>query len=332
MHARDPRRPVEPAFVEACRTVTGGTPFYVAELLRALRQDRVEGTAADVGAIECLTPRAVIDATLARLARLPAEARTVTEAVALMEPSAELRWIAALRGFDVDIVAAAADSLLELGLLRSVAPCRFAHPILRSAVETEISPARRGRLHHGAARILADAHMPIDAVAAHLMQTPPLGEPWIVSVLARAAREASARGAPAGAVAYLQRALAERPATRERRELLLDIGKAESQLHSPQAPGHLREALALAEHPDEVAAVALWLGQALYHCGALDEAFEILSDVVQRTDRRDSDATRRSSSRRICCRPPVRPGRWPRPLRAPRRSRRARTARRSSSP
>jgi DNA-binding CsgD family transcriptional regulator len=282
---------VERAFSEACHVVTGGTPFYVAELLRALRQDRVAGSAADVGAIEGLTPRAVIDATLARLGRLPAEARTVAEAVALLEPSAELRWIAALRGLDVDVVAGAADSLLELGLLRSVAPCRFEHPILRAAVQSEISPARRARLHHGAACILAAADMPVDAVAAHLMQTPPLGEPWIVSALAQAARHASARGAPAGAVAYLQRALAERPAARERRELLLDLGKAESQIHSGQAPGHLREALALAEHPDEVAAVALWLGQALYHSGALDEAFTILRDVVERTDGRDSDAT-----------------------------------------
>jgi DNA-binding CsgD family transcriptional regulator len=282
---------VEPAFSEACRTVTGGTPFYLAELLRALRQDGVEGTSADVGAIEGLTPRTVIDATLARLDRLPTEARAVAEAVALLEPSAELRWIAALRGLDVDVVAGAADSLLELGLLRSVAPCRFEHPILRSAVESKISPARRGRLHHGAARILADAGMPVDAVTAHLMQTPPLGEPWIVSTLARAARHASARGAPAGAVAYLQRALAERPTARERRELLLDLGKAESQIHSPQAPGDLQEALALAEHPDEVATVALWLGQALHDSGALHEAFKVLSDVVERTDGRDSDAT-----------------------------------------
>jgi DNA-binding CsgD family transcriptional regulator len=281
---------VEQAFSEACHVVTGGTPFYVAELLRALRQDRVAGTAADVRAIEGLTPRTVIAATLARLGRLSAEARTVAEAVALLEPSAELRWIAALTGLDVDVVAAAADSLLELGLLGSVTPCRFEHPILRSAIEAEIAPARRGRLHRGAARILAQAGMPLDAVGAHLMHTPPLGEPWIVSALAQAAGHASARGAPAGAVAYLQRALAERPAARERRALLVDIGKAEGQTGSSRAPDHLREALALAEHPDEVAAVALWLGQALHHSGALDEAYQTLSDVVDRTDGQGGDA------------------------------------------
>jgi DNA-binding CsgD family transcriptional regulator len=281
---------VEEAFSEACHAVTGGMPFYVAELLRALANDGVAGSATDAHAIEELTPRAVVDATLARIGRLPPEARSVAEAAALLEPSAELRWIAALTDLDIDAVAVAADALLALGLLRCVAPCHFEHPILRSAVESQISPARRGGLHLTAARLLASAEMPADSVAAHLMQTPPLGEPWIASALRRAAAQASARGAPEGAVAYLQRALDERPAARERRALLVDIGKAETHIRSPQAPVHLREALALAVHADEVAAVALWLGQALHHSGALDEAYETLSDIVDRGDGRGTDA------------------------------------------
>jgi DNA-binding CsgD family transcriptional regulator len=281
---------VDAAFSDACHEVTGGTPFYVAELLHALAKDGVAGIATDVHALEGLTPRAVIDATLARLGRLPPEVRSVAEAAALLEPSAELRWIAELTGLDIEAVAVAADALLALGLLRDVAPCRFKHPILRSAIESEISPARRGGLHLKAARLLASAEMTVDSVAAHLMHTSPLGEPWIAAALRRAAAQASARGAPAGAVAYLQRALDERPAAPERRALLVDIGNAESQIGSSQAPGHLREALALAEHPDEVAAVALWLGQALHHSGALDEAYETLSDIVDRSDGQGGDA------------------------------------------
>jgi DNA-binding CsgD family transcriptional regulator len=281
---------VERAFSEACHVATGGTPFYVAELLRALREDGVSGTAVDVPAIDGLTPRAVLDATLARLGRLSDEARIVAEAAALLEPSAELRWIAALAELDPDAVAGAADSLLAAGLLGSVAPCRFAHPILRSAVEREIPPARRGQLHLQAARLLARAAMPVDAVAAHLMQSPPAGESWIVSALRQAARGAGARGAPAAIASYLERALAERPPTRERRELLLDLGRAESQIASPRAAEHLREALALAEHPDEIGVSALWLGQALYQSGALDEAYATLIEVVERTDGADSDA------------------------------------------
>jgi len=45
-------REVAPALTEACHAVTGGNPFYVAELLRSLREDRVAGTAADTQASE----------------------------------------------------------------------------------------------------------------------------------------------------------------------------------------------------------------------------------------------------------------------------------------
>ena len=310
---------VERTFSEACRAATGGTPFYVAELLRALRQDRVAGRAADVEAIDGLTPRTVIDATLAQLGGLPDEARTVAEAIALLGPSAELRWIAALSGLALDVVVTAADTLLSLGLLGSVAPCAFTHPILRAAVEGEIAPARRGRLHLEAARMLAAAEMPVDTVAAHLLQAPPLGEPWIVTTLRRAAEQASAQGAPAGAADYLERALIEQPPSRVRHELLLAIGLAESQIPSPRAIQHLREALALAEHPDDLGVAGLWLGQALYNAGALDDAFATLSDVVERTD--GATATRCSNWRPTSCRSQARRGCWLRPPIAPRRSR-----------
>ena len=116
------------------------------------------------------------------------------------------------------------------------------------------------------------------------MRTPPVGEPWVAAALAKAARWASARGAPEGAVAYLERGLAERPGPVERRELLLELGKAESQIHSPRAAIHLREALALATEPEEIAGIALWLGQALFHKGSLDQAFDVLSAVIDQAD------------------------------------------------
>jgi DNA-binding CsgD family transcriptional regulator len=281
---------VQQAFGAACHAVTRGNPFYVAELLGALREDRVAGTAADLDAIDGLTPSAVVDATLARLGRVPSQARAVAEAIALLEPNAELRWIAELTGLGVDAVAGAADLLLGLGMLRSVQPCGFEHPILRAAVQAEIAPARRGRLHLRAARTLAAGDTALDAVAAHLMLTPPSGEPWVICTLAQAARQAGARGAPAGAVAYLQRALAERPPAPQRHELLLELGRAGSQIRSPQAPEHLREALALAEHPDQTAAAALALGHACFTAGAIEEAYEIAGDAVRRTDGHDSEA------------------------------------------
>ena len=202
----------QPAFSAACHAATGGNPFYVTELLRALRESGVAATAESIPEIAGLTPRAVVDATLARLGRLPAQARAVAEAVALLEPHADLRWIAELTRLDVDEVAAGADALVELRLLRSDSPCRYEHPILRAAVAAEVAPARRARLHLRAAHALYMASLPLESVAAHLLQTEPSGESWVLDALERAAAQATARGAPEGAAAYLERALAERPA------------------------------------------------------------------------------------------------------------------------
>jgi DNA-binding CsgD family transcriptional regulator/DNA polymerase III delta prime subunit len=275
---------VEHAFSEACRRATGGNPFHVTELLQALRRDRATGTASEALAIDRLAPGTVVDATLARLGRLPSEARIVAEAVALLEPRAELRWITDLTGLHIDAATAAADSLLNLGLLQGVAPCRFEDPILRLAVESAIAPARRDSLHRKAATTLMQADMPMGDVATHLMRTPPLGEPWVVPVLRHAARQASARGSPEAAAGYLRRALAEPPTRQERRELLLDLGEAESAIGSPRAIEWLREALALAENPDQLARVALALGPELFVAGASDEAYELVSNVLERID------------------------------------------------
>ena len=281
---------VEQGFSDVCHEATGGNPFYAVELLRVLCQDRVPGTAASLRVIDGLTPRTVVDATLARLGRMPAQSRSVAEAVALLEPRAELRWIAELTGLDLDVAAEHADALLELGMLRSVAPCQFEHPILRAAVESEITPARRGRLHLKIARAFTAAGLPAQSIAAHLMQTPPSGESWVVSTLRQAAEQVSARGAPGGAAVYLERALAERPAMEARRELLLALGKAESHARQPHAAEHLREALALAEDPDQAAVAGLALGHALFSAGAIDDAYETVNEVVQRTDVHDSRA------------------------------------------
>jgi DNA-binding CsgD family transcriptional regulator len=255
-----------------------------------MRLDRVEGSAANVPAIDAITPEAVVDGTLTRLGRLPSEARAVAEAVALLEPNAELRWIAEVTNFDIDVVAAAADSLLELGMLRSVEPCRYEHPILRSAVESEMAPARRGRLHLKAARAFSAAGMTVESVAAHLMLTPPSGEAFIVSTLLQAARQATARGAPGSTVSYLRRALAERATAGDSRELLLLLGTAETRLKAPEAMDHLRAALALAEHPDDAALTAVRLGQALSQSGAIEEAYDVVSQVVDRTDGHESES------------------------------------------
>ncbi len=70
--------------------MTSSIACEVNELLRALRHEGVRGTAASASAVDRLTPTAVVEATVARRQRMPTQARSVAETVALLEPSAEL--------------------------------------------------------------------------------------------------------------------------------------------------------------------------------------------------------------------------------------------------
>ena len=67
------------------------------------------------------------------------------------------------------------------------------------------------------------------------------------------AADALARGAPAAAVAWLARALAEPPPPGGRAEVLLELGSAELRLGAPEAVDHLAEAVELSREPELLA-------------------------------------------------------------------------------
>ncbi|HYP48217.1 MAG TPA: AAA family ATPase, partial [Thermoleophilaceae bacterium] len=72
-------------FVAACQRATGGVPFLVEQLVRALREDGVSPTAAAAGGIEALGSRSIGRWVLLRLGRLPARAQQLARAMAILE-------------------------------------------------------------------------------------------------------------------------------------------------------------------------------------------------------------------------------------------------------
>ena len=115
------------------------------------------------------------------------------------------------------------------------------HPIIRSAVYEQLSPAARSDGHGRAARLLAEEDGAPERVGAHLLATEPSDSPWVCDRLRDAAREAVPRGAPDAAVTYLRRALDEPPAVADRPATLLELGLAESlTLDRGPAIEHLR--------------------------------------------------------------------------------------------
>jgi DNA-binding CsgD family transcriptional regulator len=278
----------EPSFAAACHEVTGGIPFLVQELIRAIAEEGIEPTAATSSRVPALAPRAVSQSVVQRLSRLSAAARKLAPAAAVLG-EAELRLAASLASVDPGAAATAVDELAVAGILEEGRPLRFVHPIVRTAVEADLPPGERAGLHAAAARRLGDEGASVHRVAAHLLVTDPAGDDWVAASLVAAAQAAIAAGAPDSAVAYLRRALAEPPPERLRPDVLVGLGFAESYAGDPQAAAHLEAALDTAVEASTQVSITLALGRMLQIDGRNREALEVFDRTrarLRRTDRR----------------------------------------------
>ena len=202
----------DPRLAAACVEATGGNAFLLGALADALLADRVTPGPAAVELVSRLGPETVARSVLLRLARLPAAAVPVADAVAVLDSYAEVRHVAAVCGLSVDEVGSAADALEDANLLDGGRPLRFVHPIARQAVYGQLHAGSRSRLHARAAQVLMAAGERPERVAAHLLLSESAGDPRAVDALRRAAAAALSRGAAELARRFLERALTEPPA------------------------------------------------------------------------------------------------------------------------
>ena len=277
------------AFCAACARVTNGNPFFLRELLSELRASgAADGPAVGpepVQRVEALGPLTIAQAVDARIRRLSPGAPAIAHAVAVLGDDVPLVQAAALARVEAVEAAVAADELAGADVLRSASELGFVHPIVRQAVYLGIPTAERGQLHLAAAELQRTTGAPDadERAAAHLLETLPVGAPWVVACLHAAARRALAGGAPGTAARYLLRALDEAPPQVERAELLIDLGRAEALAGLPSAVERLRTAVALLDKPEARARALAQLGQALYAAGdnasaasAFDEGLRVL--------------------------------------------------------
>ncbi|HEX2095811.1 MAG TPA: AAA family ATPase [Solirubrobacterales bacterium] len=250
-------------FAAACRDATAGNPFLLVELMRALDLRRVDGGDGDADRLAELAAAGASRSILARLARLGEPAIATARAVAVLEPNAEARRIAALSGLSLDSVADACERLVVAGLLSDTQPVAFVHPLVRAAVLNEIPAPRLAADHARAARLLSDDGAPADAVAAHLLLSEPAGDEWVAAALRSAAAEALNRGVPAAAVSYLRRALREPPAEPDRLAASCELGVALLRADEPEGIEVLRAVRSALDDPLERASLAAELSVSL---------------------------------------------------------------------
>jgi hypothetical protein len=252
-----------PEFCAACHAATGGNPFLLNALVTSVR---AEGLAVDAQAaqgIERFGPEAVARAVARQLDRLPAGARELARALAVLGADATPREVEALAALDAGEAARVSDGLRAAGLLAAGPRLQFAHPILHAAVTAALGPAERALWHRRAAALLWAGHADPARVAMQLLQAEPAADPDAVGALRAAARAATAHGAPESATAYLRRALAEPPDPADRPQVLLELGLALAAHRHHDAPALLHEAIDLIADPAARGAAGVRAARAL---------------------------------------------------------------------
>jgi class 3 adenylate cyclase/DNA-binding CsgD family transcriptional regulator len=279
---------VEPEreFVQACHMATGGNPLFVRALLDALHGEGLAPTAQNARRVAEIGPESVTRAVSLRFARLPAEARRLASALAVLGDGSELRDVAALAELDdLELASLAATALARTDLVRVRTPIvEFVHPVIRTSVYETIEPAERVRAHRRAAQLLDAVGAEPERVAAHVDLVPPVGDRFVVETLRLAADRALVRGAPDAAARYLWRALAEPPDEDARVDTLCELASAEQRIDVAAAAEHFQEAIGSIDAPVRRARIALELGRSLFRLNRGPDAVRVLEEAIERLD------------------------------------------------
>jgi DNA-binding CsgD family transcriptional regulator len=293
--------PVDDAFAETCQTMTGGNPFLIHELAEALRADGSQGSEGERARIRELGPDTVSRALLLRLARMPRAAGGIATAVAVLGNDVELNHAAELADVDPSEAAPAVDALVAAQILTPEHPLNFVHPIVASAVYSDLGPGQLSAAHARAADLLAAGGASDERVASHLLHVVP-GGGEIVAVLGRAAEGALEQGAPEAASRYLRRALEEGDAARFDGELLCRLGEAEYVAGEDPAAAvaHLRQGIPLIKDTEHRAAAWLTLSRTTMTYVGVPEAVAVLDEASEDLEGLDADARTRIEVERNC--------------------------------
>lgn len=248
-------------FCQACAVASGGNPFLLTEALRSLRAENVRPVAAEAARVERLQPETISHALLGRLARLGPSAVALARAVAILGPAAELRRVAGLAEVPTRTAAEMLDRLAAEAILTRTRPVEFVHPLVRAAVYADSAAFTRATDYKRAAALLHADGAPADEVAAHLLNTEPESDPWVVETLREAAATAVAQGAPEVAVTNLRRAVAEPPAVADRAPILLQLARSLGMANRPdEAAGVFRTAYELSDRDEQRMEIGLEFG------------------------------------------------------------------------
>jgi DNA-binding CsgD family transcriptional regulator len=219
--------------VQVCcelHAATHGYPWLLAELARQLRSAGPGVTEAGRRTVR------------RRMAELAQSERDLAAATAVIGRGHPAHVVAAAAGLSLTELATASEALAAAGLFIA-GEQRFTHELIADAIARDLTSSESDRWQRDAARALTAGGATADVVARHLLRTAPHADPAASATLLRAAEDATARGVPVDAVAYLERALAERAAGDDRSQMLVHLATASFDAGRLGTVKLLREAL-----------------------------------------------------------------------------------------
>jgi len=271
----------------------GGNPFFATELVAALQREgaiRVQDGQAEVDGPTL--PSSLASAIRRRLSFLSDEAVETLQVASILGSTFSMADLATVSDRPPALLAPHVTAATQAGILRTEGRLfAFHHDLIREALYAGMAQPLRHALHQSAATVLAEAGLPPEDVAEHVVRSAVPGDVAAVEWLRTAARQAGARS-PAIAAELLGRALeilppgvvADLPAGSEglRDATLVDLASCLlSSGHLSKAEEICRSTLGREHDPKVDGALRLCLVQIHVGQGRVAKSLQAIDEAVQ---------------------------------------------------